>query len=515
MTVVILGWLDLLLLSWNTNVICLRLVHLIKTLQLPRIMWKMNWNCKQDARLILYLLRTAWQGIVPSLLVGAVMVYSMLIIILSIVVRSLDTAPSTEVEQQLRLHWGSWSKALTSMYKAVTWGETWKEIAAGLEASSSFSYGIFLLYTALFNFVLVTVLFCTFIQRTMKFMHAAPYLTTQDKQARKNFFVASLLKAFEGNSEVSYEQFCGKLYCENHVLDKILTRLEVTTDDADQLFYTLSGQGNRDVPLGVFTSGCMRMTEPARKVDLLMLKDAAKSPGHIQTYVRQHQSEVSNGGGHWGTLEDIGGREPLTIRKVSKDLFAATLTNVVILDALRNDEERNDLTTTVKELVKVVLGCEGGCGFVVASYAAYKAVRDDDVDFQAVDHSAHFQKGYMTERLRGVHVGDPAFMQAMRDFSAHSEGDAWPLNHEASGLPKDGYALLSLNGYRVICAARIQGLPVTPFKWDGVGTRHAAALGTCWAFRRFPAIVLVRSERGKVHGLYHKGGKVVVYECEG
>ena len=131
MAVVTLGWLDLLLLSWNTNVVCLRLVHLIKTLQLPRIMWKMNWNCKQDARLILYLLRTAWQGIVPSLLVGAVMVYPMLIIILSIVVRSLDTAPSTEVEQQLRLHWGSWSRAWTSMYKAVTWGETWKEIAAG------------------------------------------------------------------------------------------------------------------------------------------------------------------------------------------------------------------------------------------------------------------------------------------------------------------------------------------------------------------------------------------------
>ena len=93
------------------------------------------------------------------------------------------------------------------------------------------------------------------------------------------------------------------------------------------------------------------------------------------------------------------------------------------------------------------------------------------------------------------------------EFSALSDTDAWPPNHEAGGLPKDGYTLLSLKGVRVIAAARIQGLPVSPFKWGGVGTRHSAALNVCWVLRSFPTVVIVRSDRGDVHGLYHSGGQ--------
>lgn len=498
-SVILCGWIGLMFSHSIANLIVIRVLRLVLHVPQGATRWK------QDAKLVVHLLGTAWHGLLPAVLCGAAVVLTLMVLILSCVADVLNEGVAPDVEAMLRSHWGSWSRALRSMFVVVSGGRAWEEVAAGLEASNAWSYLFFLFYLAFFHYVLVFLLLCTYIMRLMKFMHAAPYLFMQEKQRNKNRFVSLLNCIFDGRNEVSYEDFCNSLYSDDGRMTKLLGLMEVTVDDADQLFYSLSGQGSRDVVLRVFIMGCIRMTEPARKVDLLMLSDAVRQP------VLKHFFSMNES--HYGTMEELGSRQHLKILEASEGEFSQLLTNVYLLDKFRNDEERQDFTRTVTELVKVVLQCEGGCGFIVGSYSAFKAVREDNVDFQAVDLNKRYPKGYMTERLRDVHVSDPAFVQAMREFSAHSEGDAWDPNHEAGGLPKDGYALLNIKGFRVICAARLQGLPIAPFKWNGVGTRHSAALNACWALRRFPVVVVVRSERGKIHGLYHCSGQVKAFEC--
>ena len=101
------------------------------------------------------------------------------------------------------------------------------------------------------------------------------------------------------------------------------------------------------------------------------------------------------------------------VEEVSVSTFADRLTDVGMKNTMQFDQEHEEFKETVREVVSVVLNCTGGCGFVIASHASYKAVREQQVDFQCVDHRAEFPKGYMTERLRDVHLSDPFFMQTI------------------------------------------------------------------------------------------------------
>merc|ERR1712032_1368249 len=89
------------------------------------------------------------------------------------------------------------------------------------------------------------------------------------------------------------------------------------------------------------------------------------------------------------------------------------------------------------------------------------------------------------------------------DFTDHhlDENDRWPSGHEASGLPKDGFTIVGANGKVLRGAVRLVGLPTPPYRWDSVGTRHLAALAVGWALCNKSAIVVVRSDSGKIHVL--------------
>ena len=65
--------------------------------------------------------------------------------------------------------------------------------------------------------------------------------------------------------------------------------------------------------------------------------------------------------------------------------------------------------------------------------------------------------------MKNVHVSTHEFKDLFLEFSRHSDTDRWPVDHPEEmlrGRPKDGVSvLLSPSGYRVKCAARLEGLP--------------------------------------------------------
>jgi len=120
-------------------------------------------------------------------------------------------------------------------------------------------------------------------------------------------------------------------------------------------------------------------------------------------------------------------------------------------------------------------------------------------------------QGYMTASLRGIHITDPRFREAFREFTRHTSNDCWPSDHpdeSARGRPKDGAFLLSRTGYRVQCSAKLLGLaPVA--RWANVGTKHEAALACAWAVPG--SVVFVRSDRGTLHLVAKQQDKLHVY----
>mmetsp|Transcript_132978 Transcript_132978/g.384531 ORF Transcript_132978/g.384531 Transcript_132978/m.384531 type:complete len:647 (-) Transcript_132978:236-2176(-) len=122
--------------------------------------------------------------------------------------------------------------------------------------------------------------------------------------------------------------------------------------------------------------------------------------------------------------------------------------------------------------------------------------------------------GYMTQRLKGVHITDPIFAEAFREFTERSDTDCWPEGYAdvpARGLPKDGAFLIASSGYRLKCAAKLLGM-VPPGCWEKKGTKHEAALACAAAVAG--CCVLVRSDAGTVHIVMRDKDQLHVYSLD-
>jgi hypothetical protein len=208
----------------------------------------------------------------------------------------------------------------------------------------------------------------------------------------------------------------------------------------------------------------------------------------------EHMSTTSHHSSKNSTIQSLVGKRPhLSIDEVPLDMFEEKVDELV-------DRKIRDI---VRDLVNIACKARGGCAFVVASKSAFEQVRRDcDADYQIVDRHPRWQSGYMTSQLKGLKVSDRKFREKVFEMSKHEEGDRWPLDHEARGLPKDGFtALVDETGYRLKSAVRLVGFPVPPVRWDNVGTRHLAALSISWVLRDYSNVTIVASESGSVHVL--------------
>eukprot|EP00443_Scrippsiella_acuminata_P063874 CAMPEP_0115554558 /NCGR_PEP_ID=MMETSP0271-20121206/97356_1 /TAXON_ID=71861 /ORGANISM="Scrippsiella trochoidea, Strain CCMP3099" /LENGTH=453 /DNA_ID=CAMNT_0002988289 /DNA_START=313 /DNA_END=1674 /DNA_ORIENTATION=- len=154
----------------------------------------------------------------------------------------------------------------------------------------------------------------------------------------------------------------------------------------------------------------------------------------------------------------------------------------------------------------------GGALVCIAEAKAFEHVFGAEVPNAACTRSS--DQGYMTDYLRGIHVRDARFQDAFREFTRPTHNDRWPEDYPdelARGRPKDGAFLLSMDGYRVQCSAKLLGLaPVA--RWESVGTKHEAALACAWAIPG--AFVFVKSDSGSLHFVQRAGTTLHVYQVE-
>lgn len=172
---------------------------------------------------------------------------------------------------------------------------------------------------------------------------------------------------------------------------------------------------------------------------------------------------------------------------------------------------------TILAAIKLVFeSARGGALVCVADAKDFRQVFKEGLDDSGKPGPAIrvCDGGYMTDRLRGMHIKDAQFALAFQDFTEHSDTDCWPsdfCDQAARGLPKDGAFLIASSGYRVKCAAKLLGLP-PPGCWENRGTKHEAALACAAAVR--DCYVLVRSECGSIHMVVREGGVLHAYTVE-
>jgi hypothetical protein len=149
---------------------------------------------------------------------------------------------------------------------------------------------------------------------------------------------------------------------------------------------------------------------------------------------------------------------------------------------------------TVEHSMRLMMKARGGACIVIAPNAELRRL---------MKHATSCDEGGMTQCMKGLRVCDTEFERLFLEFTRHTDTDRWPDDHPEPvlrGKPKDGIAaLLSTNGYRVKCAVKLEGLPLSSANWPGRGMRHTTALQAADFLSQ--AVVFTRSCNGEVHAL--------------
>lgn len=453
----------------------------------------------RSARITFWAVNTMFLTVLPLLLIAMLVTCGVMLTILQ------ETAYLEDVDREvLGPYWATPTEAMLSLYKSVI-GEEWDDMSGPLRDVSFSSYGIFVVYVGLMRFLFLGLAVSLLVGR-MSNAQQKWETEAETQHARCVKYVKAFSSIIGEDCEaVGLEEFCHMLH--QGRVNSVLAKLGVSTVEAEQLFYSLSAHGKLSVRILTFVLGCVKLRETATKMDLLTVtNDVGSAMDH-----RLDRFRVAIKGEDTVTaLNSIPGKKRLDVRDVPLDAMKQMLAHEGILSQLASDEDRTEFQTTVARLMDVILAVDGGCGFVIAPVHCLAFLQQQGVDFQSVDRSSEYPNGYMQETFKDVHISDRFFLETMLEFTSHTDTDRWPEGHAAYGLPKDGYMLVSPAGYCIKCATKIVGLPMAPYAWEGVGTRHSSALAACWALRLHPSCVLVRSDSGKVHGLVFKRGRVDV-----
>jgi len=180
-----------------------------------------------------------------------------------------------EVEQELREHWKSISRAMYTLYKAGTGGDDWGAFAIVWEKGYDLYFMLFLFYISFFMFVLSNMVTSLFVDNILAASQSDDVALVQEHvQARQTYMneIRDVWGEMEKDKEgkVSTEEF--KKHVNTESLQAFAWRLEVEPEDLVRFFLTLSCNGKKAVDLETFVLGCIKLRSTKTNLDILEMQ---------------------------------------------------------------------------------------------------------------------------------------------------------------------------------------------------------------------------------------------------
>merc|ERR1711957_426592 len=105
--------------------------------------------------------------------------------------------------------------------------------------------------------------------------------------------------------------------------------------------------------------------------------------------------------------------EPIERKSFSKEVIAACKEQQAL--EYMSQEDAQQFFRTLRDVLCLALEAKGGLGIIVSPIQAFETMKARRIDFQAVDKDERHPHGYMTHRLKDLHVSSPEFMQALKE----------------------------------------------------------------------------------------------------
>jgi len=287
------GWLEVLS-SSSTSLTQVRLMRVLKMMKVMRVLRVMR--SLREVRLLLYSL----MGSVKPLLWTVIIITGINFMFGICFVQSIAAFRHDNWEKgvhgdgqvEVDTFYSSWTsvpQAMYTLFKVSTGGVSWGEVSDPLLTLGWSTFGIFLLYVALFMFVMANAVTAIFVSSADEYAKKDEQNMIADQLAAKRNYMDQVNELYEemdsdNSGEVTRSEFLK--FMSDPRMATFASSLNIEPVEMNQFFDVLSGRGKNPVDLETFVDGCIRLRGPARSMDVVDLILRQSSLAHEVTYIR-------------------------------------------------------------------------------------------------------------------------------------------------------------------------------------------------------------------------------------
>ncbi|CAJ1328296.1 unnamed protein product [Effrenium voratum] len=182
--------------------------------------------------------------------------------------------------EELKRHFGSLHLSMHTLFRCVTGGTDWGDMAA-LLITVDWAWGyLFTGYIAFSYFAVLNVMTAVFCQRAIESAEQDEQNIMQrfvDDQARHRSRIEQLFHTFDGiekDGAITLSEM--EHFFDHEEVRAMFQSLDLTARDSWTLFKLLDEEGNGDINLPEFMDGCMRLRGPAKALDIACVMDESR-----------------------------------------------------------------------------------------------------------------------------------------------------------------------------------------------------------------------------------------------
>jgi len=266
----------------------LRLLRLVKVLRLIRAM-----RFFRELRLILSMLVGSLSMLMWTLAMLVLILYIFGIIFLQALEGYLSQVKEDGVDtsldprhDKLLEHWGGIGKCMLTLYKSITAGHDWAEVAEPLKATGFQYYVIFLVYIIFLLLAVLNILTGMFCERAKKVVQHDSHAAMMEAMRADDTYREDVKRLFaqldsDGNGGVTWDEFHQEL--KKPQVQAYFESLDIDVRHAERLFKALAGADDSRLSAEDFLQGCLKIHGDVRRQDMLALMK------HVHTYIMQMQ----------------------------------------------------------------------------------------------------------------------------------------------------------------------------------------------------------------------------------